>query len=383
MPEQSNNPDRLESMLRTWGAEEAARTDNAPLPALTPPRRPPRPRPATRLLRWAPALAAGVLLAASIVLYTEAHRPGREAQVVFRPATRPAAKDPAVVDESLRRLALARRRIRRLEGRTDALAQRLDEAGERTRAAAAARKRDAEQLATLRKQVEKLSGARERAGELESELADARTQLAVTKKQHAEVAGDLKEARTALAEAKDALGGLDLTRRKLAAAGAELASVQGELERQRKARREAELSVARLQGKIEQLEQDYQRRYLAESSARTRPVLRRGGRRAVELARRQDTLEDRKLLQRLAAVRKALRGRPGAMAVERAELVLTRLEMLDTEDPRAVRSFGKLLERLKPAAQIDRVLDTGEESSLVRSWLLEAKLLLKGIPADA
>lgn len=63
--------------------------------------------------------------------------------------------------------------------------------------------------------------------------------------------------------------------------------------------------------------------------------------------------------------------------VEALEVILTRLDALDTRDAQAVGAFRRLVATRAPVARIDAVLGQ-KPSAQLRQWLIEARLVLAG-----
>jgi len=83
-----------------------------------------------------------------------------------------------------------------------------------------------------------------------------------------------------------------------------------------------------------------------------------------------------RLLERCAEVRGQVRSPESRRLFDKLEVVLTRLDILAPDDAAGVRSFTSLLPRLNLTGQIDKALSTAHEQPAVRMWLAETRLVL-------
>jgi chromosome segregation ATPase len=370
MSDSTDQPEeRLERMLRRWGSAEAAEREGL------------RAAPST-LWRGAPAggtivrsmgVAAGILMAVGALLFLGIHlgRRGLRSRVEGLRATADAREQElqGLLTEARGELGKAellrgdaekallkwkRRHAELQQEHTEALA-RLERALAATRPATPTRPAfPPDEREKLQGQVRVLALAAKQAEE----------KLAAAKKELTEVRGELATARSDMA--RSGRDQADL-RKRLAAATAELTRL-GEAQRKAVAdARQAAGKVAALEAQRSGLLVSFQRVYLAAAAPG------RHGWHARQIAAR--TAE---LAQHLAALRERARSPDAVRLLERLEVVCTRLDLLDAEDPAAVQSFEALLARSGLAGEIDRVLSSGTETLEVRASLLEARLVLTG-----
>ena len=96
------------------------------------------------------------------------------------------------------------------------------------------------------------------------------------------------------------------------------------------------------------------------------------------LRARQSASKRSRMVQRMAALRKADRAQAVAPLLDRLEVVLTQLDMIDCSDPRAAKSFAKLLDKGSLVVKIDDALAAANNPAELRNFLAEAKLILGG-----
>ena len=314
---QHNSQDRLEGLLRQWGAEEAARgTAVGDLPPAVGSALPGR-RPVTVgsvILRWAPLAAAAVLMLACGGLFRAALQ--ARGEIGRQRATEPT--------------------IEQLRGELALVTTELAEAGAAREllAAEVARQRTDFQEA-LQAKDDELKIARDQAGR----LASAQKALQDAGK---EFAAETSRLRSLYAEAVDATG--DLNRK--------LAAVQ-----------------ARQRALLEHIRSGY----LA-ASARgyydTLPVAEQpASRRAAELGH---------MIERGAALRRDVRQAATRRLFDRLEVLLTQFSLIAPHDSARAESFAALVRRSGLVKEIDALLAAGEESPEVQAWLFEVQLILMG-----
>jgi hypothetical protein len=340
MAQKPNNPDeRLERMLRRWGAEQAA---DAAAPPPMPAARPDRP--GGWMWRWLPAAAAAVfLVAGGVFFYLARHQP---AGMVTLPEQEVAslrtgaARDREELAKTRGLLEKSAQEIAEKSRLADALARQYEDA---QRAAAGAARLQADltvregELQTALAKMEVLNKQVEAGAASATELATARA--------------DLKDARTKLLAASDL------------ATAFEKARTQTQVDL-----RLARDELGTLQADREKLLADLQRVYLAGEATPTK---------GSPLALRQAALRRNKLLDRLAAIRATDSAASAGELLDRLEAVLTKLDLLDRSDPAASAAFAALLAKGRFVEQIDTALAAAVPSDM-RTWLLEARLILMG-----
>lgn len=93
---------------------------------------------------------------------------------------------------------------------------------------------------------------------------------------------------------------------------------------------------------------------------------------------RQSAARAAGLLAKCDQIRSQANSSQTAQLLERLEVVLIRLELLDPDDGAAVESFAALVASSGLTRQIDRVLAGGDEPPQVQGWLLEARFIIMG-----
>lgn len=96
------------------------------------------------------------------------------------------------------------------------------------------------------------------------------------------------------------------------------------------------------------------------------------------LKARQSALKRARLVQRVTALRKSDPQSAAAPVLDRLEVVLTRLDMIDTGDSRAARGFVKLLDNGGLIQKIDLATTIPNATPELLNVLAEAKMILAG-----
>jgi len=367
-----NQTDRLERMLRQWGAEEAGR--NAAPPAMPPLGGAVASKPRMRtVLRWVPLAAAAILLAASgVVLYmgslrgraresadATAARQRPPAIVPMAPSSRPADDDRIVDLET--QVAELRRQIEVANARLAELPALVAEAGKlRTQLEEVRKQHQAEvtRLTTAsearqlqaRKEVEKQAGLIKVAELKIAKLEAARRTLKAAADKGALAREQVADLRKRLAAA-----GEELTRRRTAIEGVEAKLAEAKGESQRMAIRQREIVAA------------FQRTYLASVAPGQ-----------TGLNARKTAVRARQMLDRLAKLSGEVRSENTRQLLDRLEAVLTRLDLINTDRAGDAQSFSRLLGQGDLQRQIDDALGAPAQAADVKNWLFEAKLILMG-----
>ncbi len=355
MNEKNHKPDdRLEGMLRQWGVDESARPGGVPpMPMMPPLRRWP-----TILLRWGPPAAAAAMLLIAVGLFVA----GRSSDLAA-----PVAREQEDVHAIKTQLAHAQSDLQKAR---DALSQ-----------ADSQRVREIEQLdaeiAALKKDFQKektisLAAADQRITESNRIIGEQKEELQ-------KVTGELAKAGRELADARkrydELVGKRDVTRIKLAASVSELDRV-GKMYRRTLAdslKAQADLAVLKVRRQI--VMGEFQRVYLAAAAAA-------GGmeqpERWASLHLRQSAARGVQLLGRCAEIRPSVQATSTGRLMDRLEVVLTRLNLLNPADPVEAKAFAALVRRGGLVKEIDVALAEGRQRADVRTWLLEARLILEG-----
>jgi len=361
MSEEGEKPDaaneKLDPLLRQWGADEASRTADVP-PAPAPPG--PQPGPLTPLLRWAPLAAAAVLLVAAVWLYVESRRnaaTGRPVPIIEEipiVATRPDREQLDRLKGEVAELG------RQLDQRDEQLARLADLPG-KLKALEELRESDrALHLAEVKKLKADVE-ARKKANELLSGKVTAAEQriAALEKDKQA-----LQPAADELAKVKTQLGDL---RTRLVAATEELARLRKDHDAALAAAKEAKRRVDGWKVREQEMVLAFRQTYLASVAPGSEG-----------LAARKTAARARRMVGRIPEILPEVRSDSTRQVIQRLEVVLIRLELLDAGRVGAENAFLELLARGDFPRQIDEALESGGEPQGVRAWLLEAKLILMG-----
>ncbi|MDY7010861.1 MAG: hypothetical protein SVV80_08945 [Planctomycetota bacterium] len=348
MNEKNHEPDeRLERMLRRWGvAESARRVGVPPMPEMTPQR-----RWKTILLRWGPPAAAAAMLLVAVGLFVITFT-GND--------TSPAQED---VENLKAELAQVRTELAR--ARKELETSRENHASEL-----------AQLEARFRQEKEKLLG------EADRRITALRNNIAQKEARLEQVAGELdktlKRLASADAERKRLLKSAqnnERTRIRLAAAVSELDRVNRKYRQVLTDSQKVQSELVALKARNKTVFDDFQRAYL--SAAAAAGGMENPGRR-IDLAVRQSAARGAALLERCAELRSLVPTTDTGRLMDRLEVVLTRLELLNPADVSEAEAFASLVRRGGLVREIDAALSEGRRSADVRTWILEARMILEG-----
>ena len=352
----NNSGERLEGLLRRWGADEAARSAQTP----------PVPRPPMRgravaawglVLRWGSLAAAGVLLVAAAGFYVAALRThGGGAGLVGAPAT-------TMPDE--------RGEVARLRAESADLRSRLDQADKRLGALAdlAMEVRELQVLldgesvrhrAEVRQFTAALADRERQRGELAGKLQAAEGRLAALEREN-------RALRPAAAELAKANRRLDTLEKALTIAAKEVQGVRKFHKAATTQLAETRREARRIETRHAQVVAAFQRTYLAAIAPGQR-----------DFQARQAAVRVRRMVERLADLSADAKDESTRRLLARLEVVLTRLDLLDPQRPGTREAFSKLLAPGDLTRQIDEVLAGPGQGEAMRNWLFEAKLILTG-----
>ncbi len=347
MTEQREQTDeKMDRLLRKWGAEEAVRQARVDYLRRPTPR---RAVPAPSVWQWLPLAASLVLIGGAGVLLL---------------VTQPAASSSAAEVERLR--------------------EALESAERKWKTAAEAfseLRAERERLADIAADSQKLLAAAQ--AELRakaSEAADQAGRLAAAAEQVREMTRALSEADAALKAAREQLNLREQETTELRRAAESARAAQEEISRLRAqiAQQKEGIDAALLDKKI------LANRVSALQAERDtmRTMLRRFYIAAVVgatgLSARQAAARHHRLLERFGELRGAIRSAEVRKLADQVEIALTRLALLDPARPSDVDGVASFVEQASLCIRIDDVLAAAEESAAVRSWLLEAQLVLTG-----
>jgi uncharacterized protein YlxW (UPF0749 family) len=347
----NNSNDRVEGMLRRWGADEAARTTPVPAAPGRPVRRKRRPSP---VWRWIPLAAAALLTLAAAGLFvaslgerSAAERAATEDRAELGRVRTSLDKANATVATAATELNASREESRkqadravRAEARTAELQTLLDGSGgsltEATKLVASMQK----SLDAKGKQIEDLSAS---VSSLEKEVAAADKALAESR-------GKTRTDPSRQAAAMEELNRMrDMHSQALAA--------------ERKVRGELQILAARKQA----MWADFQRAYLSAAAPGD-----------VGLAARQAAARRSSLVKRCGALQRDVTSEPTRKLFDKLEAVLTRLDLLDPYEPRSVKSFTTVVRGGGLLGEIDASLASRTMTDDVRAWLFETRAILMG-----
>ncbi len=383
MTEQNDKMDaRVEGMLRRWGAAEAMEQAHAPAaPSVASREVRPAGPPAGRyfLIGAAAGLLAAVcggFLLKQFSLQFE-HSPFSSTQVAGHEdsttievpvAYLPDANPSADAGRHLESAAL-QKEIQRLE---KAIAAGPADKVELEKQLAAAREKYQLALAGKHEPATQDSAAElmARAEEYRNKLATLEQTRDSREKQFLDISKALKDAQDdnarLLAMLKDANAvqlKYDVAEKRLAAAVGELARVRKMSDESQQAREKAQTEIAAASAHREALLLDIQRSLVGEE---------------ITLKSRQDAAKRYKLVDRCGDLRKTDATDASRKLMDKLEVVLLRLSMMDASDTAAAASFGNLLRENDLVRQIDQTLAAGGEGAKMRVWLVEVRCVLMG-----
>lgn len=337
---QQDNDQRLEAMLRKWGAQEAVtRASAGATPAL--------PVAPLRRARWAPLLAAAaVVLAAGAAVITVLQRQN-DLQV--------AADHSRGLEESLQ--------------------EAKSSLGAKIEAAQQAQARRINELSLSKVGAEKMWA--DMVAQSEQKIASLTAELSQKEALLAKANADLTPAQSQLTLAgrrlADANAELDKDRAEIENGRKELALVRDEFNRLRKLYDESLEGAATKPGVIDEARartaaawDDFARAYLDATAPDET------GFRAMQVSARQS-----KMVERCTKLRAAAKAEPARKLLDKIETVLTRLELIEPGNFEAEDSFRSLLNSSNVLKEIETALDAGPEAP-TKSFLIEAKLIFSG-----
>lgn len=355
MNEKADKTDeRVEHLLRRWGDDEAAsRTETGPPPQVViHPRGGEVQHPSSsRVLRWGPLAAAALLLIAAGVLFVASRTTDDQEQ---------SQQLTAKIGELESALTDARTALEKSQAAMGAAEAEL-----------AGGKRDAQaleiQLAELRTALSSQGTALEtseaRRGELEAKLLAGQSALAAAR-------DELKRTESDRAAAVKRRGEVEV---ELKRTGERMTALAGETDRLRKMNdetvaraNEARSELAMLKARHAVILLDVQKAYLATRSSE------------MGVKGRQEAGRRARMIERYSELRLSSGDAATGRLLDRLEVMLTRLDLLDAYDVDATETFAEMFARSGIEAEIDKTLGGGLVGPAVRMWLFEAKLILSG-----
>ena len=354
--------DRVEGMLRRWGAAEASgRTRVGPAPTW-PPRVASAPQPAIAAaapraswLRWAPLAGAAAILLVTIAFLAGSRMGSPSAGGLAGPV------DPAMSAGGHPDLPKGRGDLKGLQDDLRAAQEELAAEKQATRQA----------REDLQEAVDQLAAQRKKADGAIAETAELKTK-------NRQFADDLKAAQDDLAKRKRAAGQTDTQlaalQDKLTGAEKKLAATTGEIARAQGLHEAALGEANKLREELAQLKiaqaiawSDFRDAYLATAAPGDT------GFRALQIA-----VVRTQMLERCAGFQKSIRRESTRRVLDQLEAVLTRLTLIDSGNFDARGSFAALLRTRRITEEIDQALRAETTPGPLRGWLLEAKLIISG-----
>jgi len=361
MSEKDDNPnERLETLLRQWGAEEAGLVAKAHLA--------PASEEATVgsvLFRWAPAAAAAVLFVAAGTMFLIWQLDDERAspdQLAAEPYAQSAPPVATVADlkADIQELATANEMLK--DERDDLKASLLEADGQRL----AAMQIHMGELAKIQAKLDEsgvsfevaVNGAKKAQEAMEAKAAELVTVAAARDK----ALNDLKASGLEIVRQKATID--DLTRRE-AQTKAEYGAAAEALA---KANQKVADELASEERRNERLRAEFGRLYLAV-----------GAPGQTGLAARKTTAARMQLAERGAVLRRTCDNDEIRDLIDRVDVALTRLAMIDVVDPASSQRFTGLVQKAGLEARIDRALAMETKQPGLRAWLQETRMILAGV----
>ncbi|MBL7220635.1 MAG: hypothetical protein ISS69_11015 [Phycisphaerae bacterium] len=369
--------DRVEGLLRQWGASQAANQGAGELSASRAPEPIRRRSRVVVLLRWAPVGVAAALLLTAGVLF-------KSGRIEFHGPSAPMAESsdrPAALADEVPRTQPV--------DLSDELAEARRQATDARRQAAEARNALSEALAQnqadnlkikelrgrLTGQGNQFARDREKWTLMESKLTSL---ISRAERSAIDARGELKKAQKELADARTALAARakpPVDTEELKGLKARLAVAVKELKRQQDSfrtayseRDKAKQALATLKARHHAALDQIRRVYLAASAPGK-----------TGLAALQEAVKRRGLLKRCVALQRKARTVADKKLLGRAEVVLTRLGLLDLSDSSAVSAYVTQLAGSDLIASLDAALGPLAADAGTQDWLFETKLILTGV----
>ncbi len=359
MSEQPNQPEnRLDGLLRRWGADEAVR---AARPAAPPPtargraHAPAKRRPGERRLPWT-AMAAAAILLCALSFWAGSMLPGP------RRVSSSAPGDAGELESARKALAQARADA---QSARDALKIAETQLADRQKELARLGERE-NQWAEEKKSL--LQGYEDSLAKLRGEGEAKDKALTAAKARAEEAAAQLAKAQQDLVAAeadKKAAADLERLRKEFATETARLRELHGKAVAEARA---AGDDLTALKARQSQLFREAQMAYLNVAAPTE-----------AGLQARQTAARRSLLAARCAQLEKLARAEETRKIIARLEVVLTRLDLLDSYDARAEDGFASLVSQDGLLGRIETVLAAGAEPESVRILLLESRLVLTGV----
>jgi len=348
---QDNSDERLEGMLRRWGADEAAsdyRPGEAPLAAAGAPAR----RGWRMSAVWAVAASIIAVAAAAVTIHLTTGPPTEGAD---RPEAHRAALQALEAEAA------------RLRGELEQAGDDLEAAGkemEKSRGELAATTRQAEDWKAKYEDLRdvKLAELKLRMDAAQRVIAEREASLELVK-EHIEKLRKERDDALAKSQAEPP------ERKRLAAAIEEMRRLQKLHDEALASKRQLEDELVKLRARQSAFWQNAMFAYVSASSEGD----------GEGLADWQAASRHNRLSARCAELRPSVPSISAQQLMDRLEVVLLRLEMLDPYNLASMQSFGRLIRGHDLAGQIDDALSPGMVGAPVRRWFFEVKLVLMGV----
>jgi hypothetical protein len=349
---------RVEDLLRQWGAGEAASQAAGELSE--PPSPKPRRRRAGVLLRWAPAgIAAALLLAAgALFMSTPMDRHGASGPVTLVRKSPPADSEHTVP-----------RTQPDLSGELTEARNALAEAMVQKQADDLKIKK---LLGRLTRQGDQFTHDREKWALLETKLT---SMIAKSEQSAIDAKTELRKVEKALASARAAGIRTATDAEELKSLKVRLAAAAKELKRQRDTFRSANAE----RKKVNEAFASLKARHQAALDQIRRVYLAASAPDKTGLAALQAAMKLRGLLPRCIALQRKARTDADKKLLQRAEVALMRLGLLDLSDTSAVSAYITHLAKSDLIASLDVALGPLAADAVTQDWLFETKLILTGV----
>jgi len=360
MSERPDKPnERLEALLRQWGADEAGEVAKAHLTPV------PQPvRVGSVLFRWAPIAAAAVLFIAAGTMFVISQIDDRPSMMdeAARSVAGPVMPEATAADLKADNKALATANAI-LKGERIGLKEALEEAKGQVAAMGDVHKTE---LVKLQLELEGSSASFQAAveGAKKAQLAQQAkaAELVIVAGARDKALADLKASGQELVRQKSMID--DLTRREtqLKAESAEATRIL------MAANEKVATELASEKRRTGRLRVEFARLYLAV-----------GAPGEVGLAARKTTAARMRLAERGAALRRKCNDDEIKDLLDRVDVALTRLAMIDVSDPASSQRFTALVTKAALESRIERTLAMDPKQPGLRGWLRETRMILVGV----
>lgn len=348
--ERERGDEKMDGLLRHWGAEEAAR--QARVDYLRPPA-PQRAVPAPSVWQWLP-LAASLILVGGAGVLLLVTQPGAA------PSTAEMERLREAVEAAERKGKAAEKTLFELRAERERLAAGMEEM---QKALAAAQAEVQAKVSAAAEQTMKIADERLREmtrmlSESDAALKAAREQLVVREQEAAALRQAAEGARAAEEEIRR-------LRAQVAQQNEAISSVLSD-------KKILANRLTALQAERDVMRTMLRRLYVAAAAPG-----------ATGASARQAAARHNRLLERFGELRRTIRSPEVRKLADQIEVALTRLELLDPARSSDVDGVASFVAQTDICGRAEVVLAAGEEPAAVRSWLLEAQLVLAEVKNES